>query len=235
MPKFAPRIADMEKSALVLRKLFNAMNDPATISFGGGAPAKSTGEVSPVLVESMLDAEEAVVYDIIAGERMTIVLTEKTKVIDEQGRDIAYGGLEMGDLVMVKLDTDGKTALSVDYSDVTIQTKEMTGLKADAAKRRLTGEEDSYAYGEKALFLYDEEKISPKELEPCDLLERLAAEKQFGLSKEELADLLEVVYALAADLGISREMLMEVYDKKHEARGGFAQRIFLEGVEEKRL
>ena len=139
--------------------------------FGGGAPAKSTGEASPVLVESMLDAEEAVVYDIIAGERMTIVLTEKTKVIDEQGRDIAYGGLEMGDLVMVKLDTDGKTALSVDYSDVTIQTKEMTGLKADAAKHRLTGEEDSYAYGEKALFLYDEEKISPKELEPCDLLE----------------------------------------------------------------
>ncbi len=29
-----------------------------------------------------------------------------------------------------------------------------------------------------------------KEGEPCDLLERLAAEKQFGLSKEELADLL---------------------------------------------
>ena len=39
MPKFAQRISDMEKSALVLRKLFNAMNDPETISFGGGAPA----------------------------------------------------------------------------------------------------------------------------------------------------------------------------------------------------
>lgn len=39
MPNFAPRISNMEKTALVLRKLFNAMNDPETISFGGGAPA----------------------------------------------------------------------------------------------------------------------------------------------------------------------------------------------------
>ena len=139
--------------------------------FGGGTPAKPVGDASPVLVESMLDAEEAVVYDILAGERMTIVLTEETKVTDEQGREIAYGSLETGDVVMVKLDKDGKTVLSVDYSDVTIQTREMTGLVADAAKHRLTGEEDSYEYGEKALFLYEDEKISPKELEPCDLLE----------------------------------------------------------------
>ena len=48
---------------------------------------------------------------------------------------------------------------------------------------------------------------------------------------QELADILEVVYALASDLGISREMLMEVYDKRHMQRGGFADRLFLEGVE----
>ena len=52
---------------------------------------------------------------------------------------------------------------------------------------------------------------------------------------EELADILEVVFALAADLGISREMLMEVYDEKHQQRGGFAKRIFLENVENKCL
>ncbi|MBR5269879.1 MAG: PEGA domain-containing protein [Anaerotignum sp.] len=140
--------------------------------FGGGkAPVPPAEEGIPVLVESMLDAEEAVVYDISAGERMTIVLTEKTTVTDEQNREIAYGGLEMGDLVMVKLDKDGKTVLSVDYGNDAIQIREMTGLKADTAKKRLTGEDDSYEYGEKALFLYEAEKISPKELEPCDLLE----------------------------------------------------------------
>ena len=47
----------------------------------------------------------------------------------------------------------------------------MTGLRADTAKKRLTGEEDSYTYGEKALFFYNKEEISPKDLEPCDLLE----------------------------------------------------------------
>ena len=138
---------------------------------GGPAPAKPVDDASPMLVESMLDAEEAVVYDITDGERRTLVLTEKTEVTDDQGREVAYGGLEMGDVVMVKLAKDGKTALSIDYSDAAIETREISGLKADEAKNRLTGENDSYAYGEKALFVYEEEKISPKELEPCDLLE----------------------------------------------------------------
>jgi len=137
----------------------------------GATPAKPAGQASPMLVESVLDAEEAVVYDIVAGERKTLILTEKTTVTDEEGRAVAYGGVEMGDLVMVELDKDGKTALSIDYSEAAIQTREATGLKADTAKKRLTGEEDSYEYGEKALFIYDDEEISPKELEPCDLLE----------------------------------------------------------------
>jgi len=40
MPEFSLRMTTMEKSALVLRNLFGAMNDPEIISFGGGAPAK---------------------------------------------------------------------------------------------------------------------------------------------------------------------------------------------------
>ena len=44
---------------------------------------------------------------------------------------------------------------------------------------------------------------------------------------EELADILEVVYALAENLGCSKEELMETYQKKHDARGGFSERIFL--------
>jgi predicted house-cleaning noncanonical NTP pyrophosphatase (MazG superfamily) len=44
---------------------------------------------------------------------------------------------------------------------------------------------------------------------------------------EELADILEVVYALAASIGCTKEELNDVYRKKHEARGGFEKRILL--------
>ena len=140
--------------------------------FHPSAPAKPvSGDASPMLVESVLDAEEVVVYDITEEERRTLILNEDTEVIDEQGRSVAYGGVEMGDLVMVELDKDGETARSIDYSDGTIETRELTGLKVDTAKKRLVGEDESFDYGEKAMFLYEEEKISPKDLEPCDLLE----------------------------------------------------------------
>ena len=52
---------------------------------------------------------------------------------------------------------------------------------------------------------------------------------------EELADILEVIFALASDLGISREKLMEIYDEKHDQRGGFAKKIYLENVANKCL
>ena len=44
---------------------------------------------------------------------------------------------------------------------------------------------------------------------------------------EELADILEVVFALADSIGCNREELMDIYQRKHEARGGFRDRIFL--------
>lgn len=44
---------------------------------------------------------------------------------------------------------------------------------------------------------------------------------------EELADILEVVYALASSMGCNRDELHEIYWNKHNARGGFEQRILL--------
>jgi 2-aminoadipate transaminase len=42
MSNFAQRMTTMENSAIIIKKLFSAMNDPEIISFGGGAPAKET-------------------------------------------------------------------------------------------------------------------------------------------------------------------------------------------------
>ena len=52
--------------------------------------------------------------------------------------------------------------------------------------------------------------------------------REFHESKEpeELADILEVVYALAEAYGCSREQLLDIYTKKNAARGGFEKRIY---------
>jgi predicted house-cleaning noncanonical NTP pyrophosphatase (MazG superfamily) len=50
----------------------------------------------------------------------------------------------------------------------------------------------------------------------------------------ELADILEVVYALAADHGVSRDELEGLRQAKHAERGGFAQRVIWDGNHEPR-
>ena len=46
---------------------------------------------------------------------------------------------------------------------------------------------------------------------------------------EELADVLEVVHALAADLGVDRDRLEQLRAAKAAARGGFSERIVWRG------
>lgn len=48
---------------------------------------------------------------------------------------------------------------------------------------------------------------------------------------EELADILEVVFALAQAQGCSPAELLDLCDQKRKARGGFAKRYFLTGKE----
>ena len=57
------------------------------------------------------------------------------------------------------------------------------------------------------------------------------AEYQEDKSLEELADILEVLYAICEARGHSVEELMAVKEKKKEDRGGFAERIFWSGNE----
>ena len=44
---------------------------------------------------------------------------------------------------------------------------------------------------------------------------------------EELADILEVLYALTEKLGYSKDELLKACEKKHQERGGFRNRLFL--------
>jgi predicted house-cleaning noncanonical NTP pyrophosphatase (MazG superfamily) len=58
-------------------------------------------------------------------------------------------------------------------------------------------------------------------------LDEEVAEFHAERNLEELADILEVVYALAEGMGSDKEALEQVYSRKHEARGGFQERILL--------
>ncbi len=58
-------------------------------------------------------------------------------------------------------------------------------------------------------------------------LDEEVAEYHADKTLEELADILEVVYALAGDLGASRQELQAAYEEKHALRGGFQEKIFL--------
>ncbi len=58
------------------------------------------------------------------------------------------------------------------------------------------------------------------------------AEYQADKSLEELADMLEVMYAIAVARGYSVEELEAVRREKAEKRGAFDKRIFLERVDD---
>ncbi|MDE7132889.1 MAG: nucleoside triphosphate pyrophosphohydrolase [Lachnospiraceae bacterium] len=58
-------------------------------------------------------------------------------------------------------------------------------------------------------------------------LDEEVAEYHESKEIEELADVLEVIYALCEANDHSVDELMMVYEKKHIERGGFSKRIFL--------
>ncbi len=62
--------------------------------------------------------------------------------------------------------------------------------------------------------------------------EVLSAETQENF-KEELADMLEVIFSLNGIDGTTDEKLLQIMKNKREKRGGFSEKIFLEKVIEK--
>ncbi len=68
----------------------------------------------------------------------------------------------------------------------------------------------------------------------AELVKKLGEEyKEFieAMDFDELADVLEVVYAIA-DAASSREILERARKQKLKERGGFSRRLFLEGVDD---
>lgn len=62
-------------------------------------------------------------------------------------------------------------------------------------------------------------------------LDEEVAEYQAYKSLEEMADVLEVLFAICEARGYSVDELMKVRDEKRENRGGFKEKIFWDGNE----
>lgn len=75
--------------------------------------------------------------------------------------------------------------------------------------------------------LSDEEYLSELDRK----LNEEVAEYQADKSLEEMADVLEVLFAICEARGHSVDELMEVRDKKREKRGGFRDKVYWEGNE----
>ncbi len=129
----------------------------------------TTENTVPMLVESVLE-DRLKVYDIAAEKRRTIQLTEKTVLLDENGQEMSPDRIQMGDVAMVSLSQDEETMLSMDYGSDQICVQEATGLRAEVNAGKFVGENISYPYGKQAFFFYQEEELSPKNIESCDLL-----------------------------------------------------------------
>lgn len=75
--------------------------------------------------------------------------------------------------------------------------------------------------------LSDEEYLSELDRK----LNEEVAEYQADKSLEEMADVIEVLFAICEARGHSVDELMEVRDKKREKRGGFRDKVYWEGNE----
>jgi len=74
----------------------------------------------------------------------------------------------------------------------------------------------------------DEYRLRLREKLAEEVGEFLAADDENAI--EELADVLEVVYALAAELGTDQAQLERVREDKASQRGGFVERIVWTGL-----
>ncbi len=75
--------------------------------------------------------------------------------------------------------------------------------------------------------------VSKEQLLPLleDKLKEEVNEFMQDRNLEELADIMEVAFGLAENLGYSEEDLLKKREEKKEARGGFKEGVFLKTVE----
>jgi len=111
MPRFAQRMADMEKSAEIIKNLFKAMNNPNVISFTGGRianeclPVDKVREITNDVMRTDKRGYEALSYGPVQGVRdlreviVSDLLAPKGVTANIENISILTGGLETLSLI----------------------------------------------------------------------------------------------------------------------------------------
>lgn len=143
------------------RGLFSSGDEP-------DGPVVTEG-ASAVLVNSILDSGEMVIYDIEGSTTKSISLSDEVEIIGERSEILQQSDILQGELLMLTLDKAQKIATKVDFGNGIVR-KEVTGLSADTANHVLMSEKESYGYATKAVFMFDGNQLKAGDLEPCDKL-----------------------------------------------------------------
>lgn len=144
MPAFAKRMEYMAGSAAIIRGLFGAMNDPETISFGGGAPASDALPVEQIreIASDVLKRDtrgvEALQYGPVQGiKQLREIVAEKLLVpkgVLASANDILIvnGGLETMNLLCQFLSTREMSS-SASHQHLSIVLKSSKCLRRSAS------------------------------------------------------------------------------------------------------
>lgn len=132
---------------------------------------------SVVLIEGIKGTNGLSVRDLDTHQVYTVRTTEETTYRDPWEKEIAFHALEPGDVVLISMKASAKEAIQIwfpediwikeDVTDFTIDTEKKT---MQLALEGISGE-GVLTYTDDTLFLYKEKGISPKELQPCDILQ----------------------------------------------------------------
>ena len=139
------------------------------VFFSGNKGQNVSLKQTPVLIQGALASGELIVYDIQEGVNKSILVTEKTELTNAQGQVTTDVPLNIGELVLVALDDDGKNVVSLNLGGG-IKTLKETGLMADTTAKQLLGDGKKFSYGEQTVFMYNHEEVNPQDLEACDVL-----------------------------------------------------------------
>ena len=151
--------------AILCFALFRGLPNP----WQGVATTNGDSAVDTVLVKSILDSGEMVIYDIEKETTKSISLGEEVEILDEKSAVTDASQIHVGELLQITLDDTKKIAEKIEFGGDIVR-KEMTGLTADTAQRMLVGEDVSFAYEKQTMFQYNGESLDAKKLEPCDTL-----------------------------------------------------------------
>jgi len=134
-----------------------------------GAVVEKEGEILGVIQEVTEDGNLSI-YDIDEEKIYQVKTNKSTVFLDKEEQPWDLKVIEPGWILSVLCDAKTGIAEKIRYADKVWEKEEVTPDVFDKEQKKITLDEETLSYGAKTLFLSQEEKISDKDLESCDVM-----------------------------------------------------------------